>query len=323
MKKLIYIILLLLPFCVNAQNENLLITTSTLQTSSGIFPTNQISIIITDAIGTFNLLSPNSPILIGLNYQNCKVNSTSYGSNSLLVAAIKSYMDNVSIINVSSKQSSPVTFTDVNSSAITSNTTVLSNNITNGLGFIVEIPITGVNGTNPTMDVEIQESNDNINWVVVYDFPRATGISFLRSPNLPYIGQYLRYVQTIGGTSPSFTRKINRTTVYAVSDYGMQMIDRTISLNTLSSATPSINTQNVKNLQLSLSLGVATTPPSIQIQGSDDNGITWVNLGTLLTGIANSTVSLTINNINAQLSRAVVTTVGVGASLGYVLLKGF
>jgi hypothetical protein len=67
----------------------------------------------------------------------------------------------------------------------------------------------------------------------------------------------------------------------------------------------------------------ATTPHATQLEGSDDNGATWYAIGAPLTAVANSTVQLTVNNIQAGLLRARVSTAGVGVTAGYVLVKGF
>jgi hypothetical protein len=63
----------------------------------------------------------------------------------------------------------------------------------------VNIPVTAVTGTSPTMDVRIEESDDSgTNWYTVYDFPRITATGIYRSPLIPLVGNRIRYVQTIG-----------------------------------------------------------------------------------------------------------------------------
>jgi len=66
-----------------------------------------------------------------------------------------------------------------------------------------------------------------------------------------------------------------------------------------------------------------TTPPTLQLQGSDDNGATWYAVGATLAAIASSTVQLTVNNVNSQLLRANVTAAGTTVTPNYVLIKGF
>ena len=87
--------------------------------------------------------------------------------------------------------------------------------------------------------------------------------------------------------------------------------------------TPSLNVQNCRNAQLVINLGAATTPPALQLEGTDDNGASWYAIGSPLTGVASSSVPLTVNNIQAQLLRARVSTAGATVTAGYVLIKGF
>jgi hypothetical protein len=224
-----------------------------------------------------------------------------------------------------SNRALPTQITDVASAAITTTTTTATLTPTNGCSYWVEIPVTVVSGTTPTMDVQVQESDDGgTNWYAVYDFPRITATGAYRSPKMPFRGNRVRYVQTIAGTTPSFTRAINRLqSSDSVADI-KQMIDRTIVLTALSSVTPSLNVQDCRNLMLSINIGaVVTTPPTIQLQGSDDYGATWYNIGSTLLSVASSTVQTTVSNINSYFVRAIVTNAGVGVTAGYVLVKGF
>jgi hypothetical protein len=147
-----------------------------------------------------------------------------------------------------------------------------------------------------------------------------------RSPKLPMKGNRIRYVRTIGGTSPSFTGQINR---LQGSFNGTRMLrrvfDRTLaSAQALNGATAAVSVQECSNVQLVISAGaITTTAPALKLQGSDDNGLSWFDLTAPLTAVAATTVQLTAVNVNAELVRAIVTTAGVAATLNYVSIKGF
>lgn len=225
----------------------------------------------------------------------------------------------------SSNTGIPGIIADVASAAITSTATTAAVTPTFGCSYQVNIPVTAVSGTTPTLDVSIEESDDSgTNWFKVYDFPRITANGIYRSPLIPLIGNRVRYVQTITGTTPSFTRAINRLQSSAESVPIRQLIDRTIVLTTLNSTTPSLITQDCGNrVQLVVNVGaITTTAPQLQLEGSDDNGTTWYNIGSPLTAVASSTVQLTVNDVHSQLIRARVSTAGVGVTAGYVLVKG-
>ena len=218
----------------------------------------------------------------------------------------------------------PGIIADVASAALTTTTTTATLTPTFGSSYSVTIPVTVVSGTTPTLDIEIQESDDTgTNWVAVYDFPRITSTGFYRSPQLPMTGNRIRYVQTVGGTTPSFTRAINRLQASTSVTPYRQIVDRTIVLTTLSSTTASLTTGGAKNMQLVINIGTTTLAPAVQLQGSDDGGITWYLIGTPLTAVASSTVQLTVNNMTSQLIRGIVTTAGTSTVAGYVLIRAF
>lgn len=188
------------------------------------------------------------------------------------------------------------------------------------------VVVSAVTGTSPTLDVVIQESDDTgTNWYDIYQFPRITATGIYRTPVLPLSGNRIRYQRTGGGTTPSFTMAVNRITHQMVSPAPYrQIFDRAVVNTTLNATTASLKTNGSKNLQVVLNMGViTTTAPQFQLEGSDDNGATWYSLGAPLTGVASSTVQVTVSNANAELVRARVSTAGVAATLGYVLLKAW
>jgi hypothetical protein len=221
----------------------------------------------------------------------------------------------------------PTPIADVASAAITSTATTAAFTPTYGASYKVQIPVTAVTGTTPTMDVRIEESLDGgTNWFTVYDFPRITATGNYSSPKLPLTGNRVRYVQTISGTTPSFTRAINRIQTNDPIPALRQLIDRAISLTTLNAATAALDAAECNNAQVILELGTASTPPAIQIEGSDSLGgaAQWYAIGSPITGVASSTVQVTVPNVQSNRIRARVSTAGATIGAGYVLtLKGF
>jgi hypothetical protein len=217
----------------------------------------------------------------------------------------------------------PGIIADVASAALTTTTTTAAFTPTFGTSYSVSIPVTAVSGTTPTLDVAIEESDDSGgNWFKVYDFPRITGTGIYRSPLIRIVGNRVRYVQSVAGTTPSFTRAINRLQNSNSSEAVRQLIDRSIVLTTLNSTTPSLDTRDAGNrAQLVVNIGAATAAPALQMEGSDDNGASWYSIGTPLTAVASSTVQLTVLDINAALMRVRVSAAGSGVTPGYVLIK--
>ena len=226
---------------------------------------------------------------------------------------------------VSPNSFAPIQITDVASAAITSTATTAVMAPTGGQSYKVIIPVTVVSGTAPTMDVSIEESDDGgTSWFRVYDFPRITTNGVYRSPKLSLTGNRVRYVQSLGGTTPAFTRTVTRVQCYDPGILLRQIIDRTVVTTALNAVTGTLVAQGSQALQMVLNMGtITTTAPQFQMEGSDDNGTTWYAISTPLAGVASATVQLTVANTQAQMVRARVSTAGVGSTLGYVLIKGF
>lgn len=213
---------------------------------------------------------------------------------------------------------------DVTSAAIITTTTTASITPSFGVAHVINIPVTVISGSSPTMDVEVQESMDSgTNWVPVYDFPRITTTGSYNSPSLMFRGNRIRYVQTIGGSSPSFTRAINRLqSNQQMMAPILQIIDRTVTLTSLGSVTATLTVNNnSKNIMLAVNIGATTIAPILQLQCSEDLGATWYSVGSPLTASASNTVTTTIANVNCELARAQVATAGTVTTAGYVLIR--
>mgnify|MGYP000497033735 FL=1 len=213
---------------------------------------------------------------------------------------------------------------DVALAALTAsaNTAAISNAL--GNGFQVNVNVTAATGTTPTLDFRVEESFDGgTNWVTLYEMQRITAIGNYNTPILRASGRHIRYVQTVGGTTPSFTRSVLRNVLpFLPSEPQKRLMDRTIVPNTLNSVTPILFQGAASNLQLIVNMGaITTTPPAFQIEGSED-GVNWYAVGTPLTAVASSTVEVTVPK-SATFARARVSTAGVGATLGYVSLKAW
>jgi hypothetical protein len=223
----------------------------------------------------------------------------------------------------------PVESNPIASAAITSTTTTVLAP-TNGAAVIFQLNVTTVTGTTPTMDVQVVESFDaGATYTrVMYQFPRVTAAIAqpLFSPPIVMSGSKIEVIQTITGTTPSFTRalfmnQVNRTVTQAV----LQIFDRTVTLTTLASTTATLYSNDTgTNVQMDINVGaVTTTAPALQLQVSNDGANSWISIGSPLTAVASSTVTATVTGTSAQLVRAIVTTAGSGVTAGYVLLRTF
>lgn len=211
----------------------------------------------------------------------------------------------------------PEIIVDAGSGAVTASATTSPISPSTGPSYSVNVVVTAVSGTSPTYDLGVEESDDNgTNWFRVYDFPRITANGVYRSPSMPMRGTRIRYVQTLGGTTPSFTRAINRVQLQDDTDPFRQIIDRSVNVNTLNATTSVAIAQNCGNqVKVNVNLSsIGTTAPALQLEGSDDN-LNWVAIGTPITGIVGATVANNSAN-DWAFFRVRVSTAGVGAALG-------
>lgn len=219
--------------------------------------------------------------------------------------------------------------TDIAGAAITATATsaTVAPGAVNNIGTYAHsfnIPVTAVSGTNPTLDVGIEESPDNgTNWIRVYDFQRITATGMYTSPLIrAQYGSRYRYVRTVSGTTPSFTMSLNRVQFSSTPPLIRQFFDRTIVLTTINSVTPTYNVDGAEEVMVYFNIGAATSAPQIQLEGSETGISTdWYAIGSPITAVASSTVTQLNEQCRPKFIRARVSTVGVGVTAGYVSLK--
>jgi hypothetical protein len=218
----------------------------------------------------------------------------------------------------------PLIVADVSSGTLaTSSTSASITPAASALSQEFNIIVTAVSGTNPTLDFTVQESDDSgTNFYDVYQLPRITAAGQYRTPLIPLTGNRVRYIRTIGGTSPSFNSSINRIQSHTSNPVQRQFFDRTVVPNTLNSTSPSFFTEGCVDLVVMVNMGaITTTAPTFALQVSVDN-VNWVQLGADITTTASTTSILQVSNAQARFSRLLVKTAGSGATLGYVMVKG-
>lgn len=236
-----------------------------------------------------------------------------------VLTASSSIISTVSTV-ASSNAAIPLIVADIASAAITTTATSTAVTPASGTAYSVMVAVTATSGTNQTLDVAIEESDDTgVNWYRVYEFPRITATGAYRSPQLRLRGNRIRYVRTVGGTSPSFTMSLNRLQASSVGSLVAQIVDRTIVPNTLNSASTVLYNEGMTKLTLIVRCTAQTTAATIDLQVSED-GVNWANLGSSVTTIVGTVRSSTVTS-NSKFARAIVTSAGTGITLGEVYIK--
>lgn len=210
---------------------------------------------------------------------------------------------------------------DIASAAITTTTTSSAVVMTNMQSCSFGVAVTATSGTTPTMDIVVQETIDGTNWTDIYHFERITGNGSWSSPLIPIKGQSIRYVRTVAGTTPSFTMSLTREQRQVSAPFCRRFIDRSVVNTTLNATTPTFISEGASLAVLVLNMGaITTTAPQFILEVSED-GTNFFEIGTALTGVANSTVQLKVDIYSAKYIRAKVKVAGSGSTLGYVAFK--
>jgi len=216
--------------------------------------------------------------------------------------------------------------TDVSSAAITSTTTTTPSSFNYQASGTFSVQVTAISGAGAFMDVSVEANSSSLGtaaWFRLYDFPRITTTGTFHSPPIKY-GAFnqIRYVQTVGGTTPSVTRQIARRLIG--NDPGQVLrsfIDRTILPNTLNSVTPVFLVDGCSSFNLLVTLAGGGTPGAMQLEGSDDN-VNWYSIGTPLTLVPGATVQNHPNQLHMVRGvRARVSKAGRGTTLGHVTIS--
>lgn len=214
---------------------------------------------------------------------------------------------------------------DVASAAIITTTTTAAITPTQGLAYTINIPVTIVSGTNPTLSVALQESSDNgNNWFTTYTFPTMTATGSYNSPMMIASGTRIRYVQTVAGTSPSFTRTINRvqSTTSAESLY-RNLIDTSINTTSTNSTTAILGVENTNTYTAIVSQGAGGSAVLFAMDISDDN-VNWILAVASVYGVVGGAtpVLMTYSGSAARFMRVRVVTGVAATTISYISLVG-
>jgi hypothetical protein len=186
------------------------------------------------------------------------------------------------------------------------------------------VSVTLNSGTNPTLDVVLQESFDNgLTWQDSYHCARFTATGTHAIPNMRVDGRR-RWSYTVGGTSPNFSLVITTMRPPGSAQIACNFFDRTLnSSQALNAVTATYNIEGCKQVTMAVNSGsVSTTACQMKMQFSND-GSNWYDASAIVTSVANGTVAVASTaNIQGRFVRGIVTTAGSGQTLNNVNFFG-
>jgi hypothetical protein len=211
---------------------------------------------------------------------------------------------------------------DQASSAITTTTTGATKSIgasAGGQSIAFSVNISAVGGTTPTYDFKVQESPDGTVWTDIWAAPRLTTTGTITTPALRIRGANYRYVETLSGTSPSFTRTITSGRLSHAGELIRNIIDRTIAPITTNSVTPTLYCEGASFITLTIAQGAGGSAVQFAIDGSMD-GTNWIQGIKTVTGVVSG---FTQGNVSASFKyiRARVVTGVASTTINYVELE--
>jgi hypothetical protein len=229
----------------------------------------------------------------------------------------------VTTVTTVTNTNSIYTNADQASAAISTTTTGATKALAAGCVPSLNVAITAASGTSPTYDFSIQTSIDGANWTTVYQMPRQTTTGFFSTPALQTPGIDYRYVETIGGAGPSFTRTITSNRQNSTGIVLRNIIDRTINPVTTNSTTASLNVEGTSAYSMIVSQGTGgTSGVAFALDGSDD-GTNWVQgLAVVIGNINVAPVTATYSGSMFRFIRARVLTGVASSTINYVTLVG-
>ena len=225
------------------------------------------------------------------------------------------------VLNVAQASLTNALITDVAAATQSASATTTAFTSVNIHSITVTIPVTTISGTNPTYDVVVQESNDNVNFVDIYHFPRIIATGYYQSPRLKISGLSVRYVQKLGGTLPRFARAIARTVSMTDGRIIRNFFDRGLTGNELANGS-TFNVEGTTKITITQSSAAgATVNPIFTLQGSED-GVNFYDTAATLTAAPGTTTVTFSTDMLMKFARLRCSTAGTGAVVNYVSIRG-
>lgn len=174
-----------------------------------------------------------------------------------------------------------ITRTDVASSARTTSSNSGSLDAL-GYGMInATLDVTAVSGTNPTLDVFVEASDDGTNWSHFIQFARVTATGNQRYQGARLAGRYYRFRWVIAGTTPSFTFSITTTLksylarrITNKTQYGWD-VSNTAAVGSTSEVFTAADSPNISIITIRATDGGSSA--QFQVDASNDNS-NWVSI---------------------------------------------
>lgn len=184
----------------------------------------------------------------------------------------------------------------------------------NGLACLsAEFNISAVSGVSPTLDIDIEVSENNSNWFHLFSLPRITATGVYRAQAIRLAGRYYRVNRTIGGTTPSFTYALQTTLkAYMPRRHSVFIRYNDLNMGSLNAVSSVFRASDVSNVSVMVVLGAgAGGTGRFRVQGSND-GINFGDIGSDVSILIGGVTVQTMSGMAFRFYRLQTTNVIVG-----------
>lgn len=170
-------------------------------------------------------------------------------------------------------------------------------------------------GSSTGLCVVLQWSPDNgTTWYDLWHVEPMTAIGVAYIPPLMIPGRRRFRWTNLTGAATTATVTITANELSGYYPPVRQYFDFTAGVlsGTLSAATSGYDVIGCKVINAFVTIGAATTAGTYQLQISNNNGTSWINVGTATQAVADSTIMLSITNVAARRARVICTSAATG-----------
>jgi hypothetical protein len=256
-----------------------------------ISTTDSVTANIKDSSGA--AFSVSNPLYTSINSGGIQATVTT--DNRLRVDSATPYVSHVNQVDVTSA-----------TRTINGNTASLDSYGFGMISFIINI--TAIAGTNPTMQISFDVSEDGTNWFELIKTVRFTATGISRLQRISLSAKYYRFRWTLTGSTPSFTFSIT-STLKNYSDKRNVVVSNysDLDLATLNAVSSIFQAGDANNISIMTIRGAdGGNNGQFQVQGSNDS-TNWASLSANITQGVSSTILTAFNQQSFRYYRLIVT----------------
>jgi hypothetical protein len=185
--------------------------------------------------------------------------------------------------------------------------------------------VSAVSGTNPTLDLTMDESFDNgVTWQLGWSAPRLTAAGTIAIPPMMVAG-VRRWTWTVGGTTPSFTFAINTNHLAAQAPLIRSLVDRALNPNAVNAVSAALNIEGCDRVSMIVVSGAGATVSPVYTLEVSHSGVaseyTALVPAATLTMTPSTVLTTAAVPVSARFARVRISAAGTAATHTYAAIQ--